>query len=254
MSSIRYGQHFLHNQALVRRIIEYANITKEDTILEVGPGKGVLTRSLASHAKAVTCIEIDKHLVEQSSLWIEENIHMIQGDALTLDLTTIPRWNKCVSNLPYDISSPFLFHLLKYRFQLAILMFQKDFALRLVASPGTKQYSRLTVHVYYHARCELLEHVPKTQFHPRPKVDSELVKIIPRDEPPFHVQDEHLFFRITTQLFNHRRKTIANGLNSILGQQAKNLSMAKKRVEQLTPEEIGQLSNEVLGLLEHHQQ
>jgi 16S rRNA (adenine1518-N6/adenine1519-N6)-dimethyltransferase len=224
-------------------------VSSKDSVLEIGPGDGILTKALAQHASQVLCIEIDQHLINQLQTWIPANVTIIHGDVMKTDLAQLPKWNKCVSNLPYQISSPFTFILLHHQFETAVLMYQKDFADRLIAKPRTKQYSRLTVHVYYKAQCTLLERVPRTQFHPQPKVDSALIQLKPRSSPPFDLKDESLFFQLTTLLFTHRRKTIKTSLRNLLGSHAQTVSYATRRVEELSPEEIGFLTNEVFNLL-----
>ena len=249
MGKTTLGQHFLQNYHIVQRILEYAEVDKYDSVLEIGPGKGILTKELATHAKNVICVEIDDHLVKQLQHDMPDNVTLIQEDITKIELSKLPSWNKCVANLPYQISSPFTFQLLHHGFELAVLMYQRDFAERMVAKPGSKSYSRLSVHVYYHAECSILEQVPKTQFLPQPKVDSSLVKLLPRTKPPFQVKDKELFFTITTTLFSHRRKQIRNSLSSLLDTTKLDENISCRRVEELAPEEIGSLSNQVFEIL-----
>lgn len=240
----RYGQHFLIDLSVATREVAYAQITKNDVVLEIGPGKGVITQLLARKAKQVIAIEIDPRLVAQLQTLLPENVTIIQGDAVQLDFQALPRFTKIVSNLPYQISSPITFKFLSCSFSKAVLIYQKDFAERLVATPGTKQYSRLTVGVSYKARCRLLEDIPKSCFSPPPEIESSIVELIPYQTPRFPVDDESFFFELTKQLFTHRRKKIRTTIKAYYGD-VQQLPYLDLRVEQLSPEQIGELSNKV---------
>lgn len=242
MARQRLGQHFLIDASVAEREITYAQVTKNDVVLEIGPGKGIITCALAKKAKQVIAIEIDPHLVDQLQPLLPDNVTLICDDALTVDFNTLPRFTKIVSNLPFEISSPLIFKFLKSRFSVAVLIYQKDFAERLVAYPGTKEYSRLTVGVSYKARCRILEIVPRESFSPPPKVDSAVVELIPYEKPRFTVKNEELFFELTKQLFNHRRKKIRSTLKTLYGD-IDSLPHLDKRVEELSPEQIGALSD-----------
>jgi 16S rRNA (adenine1518-N6/adenine1519-N6)-dimethyltransferase len=174
-----------------------------------------------------------------------------------------PKFDVCVSNLPYGISSPITFRLLEHDFRVAILMYQREFAQRMVASPGKPAYSRLTVSVYYKAKCEILEHVPRTAFYPQPEVDSAIVRLSPR-KPPFVLESEKFFFDVVNALFSQRRKKIRNSLKQMIRDELRkrglytDVSHAKivgalpfgdLRVGVLTPEELGRLSNELYIVL-----
>ncbi|DAC72486.1 MAG TPA: ribosomal RNA small subunit methyltransferase A [Thermoplasmata archaeon] len=243
----RFGQHFLIDQSVAAREVDYAHITKDDVVLEIGPGKGIITQLLAQKADHVIAIEIDRRLVEQLKTTLAANVTLISGDALTVDFKTLPQFSKIVSNLPFEISSPITFKFLASSFSVAILIFQKDFAQRLVASPGTKEYSRLTVGVSYKAGCRILENVPRSAFSPPPKIESSIVELIPYDTPAFVVENEQFFFKLTKQLFNHRRKKIHSTLKSLYGN-IEQLPFLDQRVEELTPEQIGRLSDELYRL------
>jgi 16S rRNA (adenine1518-N6/adenine1519-N6)-dimethyltransferase len=238
----RFGQHFLIDRSVASREVQYARLTNDDVVLEIGPGKGVITTLLAGKAKQVIAIEIDRRLVKTLQPTLPANVTLIAGDVLSVDLPSLPRFNKIVSNLPFEISSPVTFKLLEYPFSLAVLIYQKDFARRLIASPGTKDYSRLSVGIAYKARCCILEDVPRSCFSPAPKVDSSIVELVPCKKPAFHVENEEFFFTLTTQLFNHRRKKIRYTMNTLYGT-IKDLPYLDKRVEELTPEQIGTLSD-----------
>lgn len=240
----RLGQHFLIDSSVAQREVTYAGVTKNDVILEIGPGKGIITCILAEKAKQVIAIEIDTHLVDYLMTMLPKNVTLICADALSVDFQSLPRFTKIVSNLPFEISSPIMFKFLQSTFSVAVLIFQKDFAERLVASPGTKDYSRLTVGVSYKAQCRILETVPRNCFSPQPKVDSSIVELIPHQKPRFTVEDEQFFFELTKQLFNHRRKKIRYTIKSIYGN-FEQLPFLDQRVEDLTPEQIGQLSDQL---------
>lgn len=153
------GQHFLVDQRVLAGIVEFAELGPGDVVLEIGAGTGNLTRALSKHADKVIAIEKDPNLARQLNYTINtDNVEIIHADALKIEF---PPFNKVVSNLPYQISSPITFKLFKYKFDFAILMYQHEFAKRIVAKPGTKDYSRLTVTTQYFAQTKLLFKVPK---------------------------------------------------------------------------------------------
>jgi len=242
MARQHLGQHFLIDASVAEREVTYAKVTKEDVVLEIGPGQGIITCALAKKAKQVIAIEIDKRLVTRLEAILPKNVTLICADALLVDFASLPRFTKIVSNLPFEISSPLSFKLLRLDFSVAILIYQKDFAQRLVAHPGTKAYSRLTVGVSYKAQCRILEIITRNCFAPPPKVDSAIVELIPDKKPRFTVKNEEFFFKLTKQLFNHRRKKIRTILKTSYGI-IDNLPYLDKRVEELTPEQIGVLSD-----------
>ena len=239
----KLGQNFLIDHQVAEREVAYAKITKDDVVLEIGPGKGILTTKLAEKAKKVIAIEIDKQLIEYLYKIIPQNVELINDDALKVDFATLPTFNKIVSNLPFQISSPITFKFLEDKFDVAVLIYQKEFADRMVAKSGSKDYSRLSVSTYYRAECKSLETVPKALFYPQPKVDSCVIRLTPRTAPPFSVTSESFFFDLTNKLFNHRRKKIKTILCKTYRQLDKDVPYLDKRVEELTPEQIGELSN-----------
>lgn len=243
------GQHFLIDEAVAEREVRYANLFDQDVVLEIGPGRGVLTHKLARHAGQVIAIELDKHLVAQLTQTLPQNVTLIQGDAMEVDFFSLPPITKIVSNLPFQISSPITFKFLEYPFTIAVLIYQQEFAKRLVAQPGSKAYSRLSVGVYYRAHCEVLEHIPRTCFSPPPQVASCMVKLLPRDTPPFSVADESFFFSLTKMLFTHRRKKIRTILRHHYHLTNAALPYLDNRVEELTPEQLGELSNRIYPFL-----
>lgn len=243
MSKRKTGQNFLIDRNVAEREVKYADITKDDVVLEVGPGTGILTKLLAARAKKVIAIEIDGELVDKLKQFLPDNVELIHGDALKIDFETLPRFNKIVSNLPFQISSHITFKFLGCDFSLAVLIYQKEFADRMVAKSGSKDYSRLSVGIYYKTNCDIIDTVSRTCFYPQPRVDSCMVKLSPRESPPFSVHDESFFFDLTRELFNHRRKKIKNTLDKIYGMQLKDVPYLDKRVEGLSPEQIGELCN-----------
>jgi len=202
----KLGQHFLVDRRVLARIGDYASLAEEDRVLEIGPGTGNLTEVLSARAGTVFAIEVDPALA--SSLEGRfPNVVVIRGDALKVPL---PDYNKIVSNLPYQISSKITFRLLERPFDLAVLMYQKEFAERMVASLGTKDYSRLTLNVSLRAEVEILERVPRGAFRPMPQVESAIVRLRPR-EKRIDV-DYRVFDDLTRGLFSMRRKKVKRSL------------------------------------------
>jgi 16S rRNA (adenine1518-N6/adenine1519-N6)-dimethyltransferase len=243
------SQNFLVDKNIAELEIKQADIKNDDIVLEIGPGKGILTKILAEKAKKVIAIEIDESLIDKLKKILPENVDLIHDDALKFDFDELPKFNKIVSNLPFKISSPITFKFLEYDFELAVLIYQKEFAERLIASPGTKNYSRLSVSIYYKSICSLIRTIPKSCFKPQPSVDSSLIKIIPRESPPFEVINEKFFFNLTKNLFNYRRKKIKNILYYFYSLNLKNLPYQENRVEELSPVQIGELSDILFKIL-----
>jgi len=240
---IKLGQNFLIDPNIAQLEVIYADIKKDDVVLEVGPGKGILTNLLAKNAKNVIAVEIDKNLFKSLKETLPSNVTLIHSNVLKLDFENLPKFNKVVSNLPYQISSPFTFKLLDYSFNLAVLVYQKEFAERIIAKPGSKKYSRLSVNVYYKSECSLLRIVSKSVFYPIPKVDSAIIKLVPRKTPAFSVKNEEFFKDFVNVMFSHRRKKIKNIIKNKYDCYLNNSFYDDKRVDNLTPEEIGFLSD-----------
>ena len=182
------GQNFTVNSDILQCLVSHASLTKNDVVLEVGAGFGFLTSRLSSVCKKVIAVEVDPVLVNflRNQLSNLQNVELIEGNVLKISL---PLFNKIVSAPPYSISSPLLFRLLTNKFDSAVLILQKEFAERLAASVGSKDYGRLTVNVYYRAKVELLDFIPRTMFYPPPDVDSMMVRLKPRI-PPFYLENE----------------------------------------------------------------
>ena len=254
----RLGQNFLIDEDIIYKMIDYASISDEDVILEVGAGFGFITERIAKDAGRVIAVEIDRRLVRalRRRLSAYNNVEILHGDVMRID---IPRFNKVVSTPPYSISSPLHFWLLNREFELAILSFQEEFARRLVAPVGSKDYGRLTITTYYRADVEILDTIPKEAFWPMPKVDSLIVRIQPK-RPPFKVENEEIFFDVVRAIFTHRNKKIRNAIKPFLGRFripndemmriADSLPFSNRRPRELSPEEIGLISDRVVEKLE----
>lgn len=243
----RLGQNFLIDKNIAFKIVGYADIKSEDIVLEIGPGHGILTNILAEKAKKVIAIEIDQEIVKYLETIRPDNVKLIRGDVLKIDFNSLPWFNKIVSNLPYNISSDITFKLLCHKFELAILTYQKEFAERLISAHNNKNYSRLSVGVYYKAECKFLDQVSKNCFNPTPNVDSYVLSLKPRSLPPFYVINEKFFFDFIRNMFIHRRKKIKRILISRYKINLVGLPFLDKRIENLSPEEIGNLCNLVYG-------
>ncbi len=237
------GQNFLIDERVADRQVGFADISKDDKVLEVGPGLGILTSRLIENSNNVTCIEIDEILAEHISNTYGDRLTLIKGDAVRVPF---PPFDIFVSNLPYSVSTPVIFKLLEYDFKRAIVMVQKEFADRMVADVGSPEYSRLTVNLFYRSECRILEKVPRSRFKPRPKVDSAIVEIVPRPAP-FDVLDESMFFKVTEVTFNHRRKKIGTSLRSAgLITTDQDIPFLDSRVETLRPMEIAEIANSIV--------
>ena len=244
MKNKKLGQNFLINHNIAIKEIVYCNISKNDVVLEVGAGKGILTKILKEKAKKVIAFEIDRNLYNNLRKTIpNSNIVFINNDILKIDFKEIPRFNKIVSNLPFQISLPFTLKILKYDFDKAVLIYQKEFAERMIAKSGDKHYSRLSVLIYYKSYCRIIENISKNNFKPTPKVDSSMVELKLKIKPPFYIKDELFFFNFTKNLFNNKRKKIKNNIKRCYNLDLKNHPYNNCRVEELNPEEIGELSN-----------
>lgn len=200
----RLGQHFLIKEKYLDLSVKEANIGPEDVVLEVGPGPGTLTSRLLEKAKKVIAIELDHsyvHLLNEE--YGKRNLELIHGDALKVQW---PHFDIFVANIPYQISSEIV-EKLGTLGKPAVVMFQKEFAQRLIAQAGERDYSRLSVLAQYHFTPMFLADVPKAAFYPPPEVDSALIKLIPRKQKP-HVENEELFFLAVKSLFMHRNQKV----------------------------------------------
>ena len=239
------GQNFLVDDTVADREVEYLQISPGDTVLEVGPGLGVLTSRLVPRAGKVIAIELDRAIASYARSAFG-NVELIEDDALH---ARWPVFDRFISNIPYSISSPLIFKLLDHDFKVAVIMVQKEFADRMVAKADSDDYSRLSVSVYYRAQAEMLEKVGRNRFWPEPEVDSAVIRLTPRP-PPFQVKDERLFHRLVEALFLHRRKKISTILKGgfVRPEEMDRIPYRDERVEAISPEQIGELTDAVYDL------
>ena len=249
------GQNYLIDKNKRDQIINFGDITKDDVILEIGTGIGTLTIELAKKAKRVIAIEQDEKICRILAKRLKDekidNVELINDDALKVEF---PKFNKIISNLPYQISSPITFKFLNYDFDLAILMYQKEFAERMNGEVGTKNYSRLSAMLYFKCDVEKLTEVSNESFIPKPQIDSTVVKLTPK-ENVISDEDFKIYSKFTKALFQHRNKKIRNALidsrhiisnidKKVLKKSLNEIDdekieeYLKKRVVVLTPEEI----------------
>lgn len=258
----KMGQHFLDDEIAISKIIEAANLSKEDRVLEIGPGLGILTIPLCQRAKKVVAVEKDRRFISILKDLTSgfKNICILEDDVLKLDLDKIKEHlgdkYKVVANLPYYITSPIIMKLIQNRENLvsAVIMVQKEVAKRLVALPSTKDYGILTIAVSLYADVEYICDVLQDSFIPPPKVDSAVVKIIPKKVPRVKLDNEKLFFQVVEAAFGERRKTLRNSLKSRLDIVEKEqiddiLSRTKidptRRGETLSLEEFAHITREI---------
>ena len=260
------GQNYLIDKNKRDQIINFGNIDKNDVVLEIGTGIGTLTIELAKNAKKVIAIEQDKKICEILAKRLKDekidNVELINDDALKVEF---PKFNKIISNLPYQISSPITFKFLDYDFDLAVLMYQKEFAERMNGEVGTKNYSRLSAMLYFKCDVEKLTDVSSESFIPKPEVDSIVVGLTPK-ENKISPEDFKVYSDFTRALFQHRNKKIRNALidsrhivtkldkkemkkrmNEIESEQLE--EYLKRRVVTLSPEEILTLSKQLNSIL-----
>jgi len=215
------GQHFLHQGRVVEQIIRAFRPSSTDHVVEIGPGRGVLTTALLGHVATLDAIEIDGDLVSllKERFGVTPEFHIHHQDALTCDLCALRagRRLRVIGNLPYNISTPLLFHLLDQPcIEDMLLMLQKEVVDRLVAAPGGKDYGRLSVMAQQRCRLQRVLQVAPGAFTPPPKVDSAVVSLIPYSEPPFPVSDPARLGHIVKSAFSQRRKTLRNALKGVL--------------------------------------
>ncbi len=252
------GQNFLIDDHIVQDIVVGAGVTKDDHVIEIGPGIGTLTKALLEQAKNVTAIELDENLIPilEDELKSYDNLTLIHGDATKVDYGELSGGKefKMVANLPYYVTTPIITRLLNHKvdFESLTVMIQKEVAHRMNAQPGTKEYGSLTLLVQYYCDTKIIRNVPPESFIPRPKVESTVIKLIKRAEPRAKVEDEVLFFKIIRQVFTMRRKTLANNFRALGYSKEFVLEAFTKagikenvRGETLSVEEFAHLSNVV---------
>lgn len=220
----KFGQNFLIDTHVLERIIEAAGITRDDFVLEIGPGIGTMTQYLCENAREVVAVEIDKNLIPILGDTLQEydNVTVINEDILKLDINRLAEEKnggkpiKVVANLPYYITTPIIMGLFESHVPIdsITIMVQKEVADRMQVGPGTKDYGALSLAVQYYAKPEIIANVPPNCFMPRPNVGSAVIRLTRHTEVPVQVDDEKLMFKIIRASFNQRRKTLANGLNN----------------------------------------
>lgn len=252
------GQHFLIDKNILNKIVDTADVKRGESVLEIGAGIGTLSFALAGRGADITAVEKDKKLAsileELSAPY--PNIKVINADILKLDFENLlcgtSVW-KIVSNPPYNITAPLLFKLISFkdRFSLIVLMLQKEFAKRLTAEPGGRNYSFLTIKAQYYMNIDVVHKVSKNVFFPPPKVDSVILLLQPLRTPRVRVSDEKLFFKIADSMFRMRRKTLRNSLKPLnlpASFQEKSPVDLSRRGETLSLEEIAALTDFIFDI------
>lgn len=218
MAKKSLGQNFLHDPVILGKIIAAAKLTGEDTVFEIGPGHGRLTRLLTNHVKKVIAIELDRELHEKLITEFSgcNNLELVYGDALKYPYETLAQF-KVVANIPYYITTPIIFKLFEHKDSLKSITItvQKEIAERIAACPGSKIYGVLSIMVQYYGKPEIKLLVPKEAFRPVPKVDSAVIHIDIYEKPKVTVRDEDFFFKLVRTAFTQRRKTIVNTLKGL---------------------------------------
>lgn len=259
----KFGQNFLIDARVLEKIIDAAGITRDDLVLEIGPGIGTMTQYLAENARQVVAVEIDSNLIPilGETLKDYENVLLINDDILKVDIKKLAeeynegRPIKVVANLPYYITTPIIMGLFESGVPIdnITVMVQKEVADRMQVGPGTKDYGALSLAVQYYAKPYIVANVPPNCFIPRPNVGSAVIRLTRHQEPPVQVTDAKLMFRLIRASFNQRRKTLQNGLNN-----SPEIAYSKERIiaaieslglsptirgEALTLEQFAQLAN-----------
>ena len=261
----KFGQNFLIDTHVLERIISEAGVTKDEFVVEIGPGIGTMTQYLCEAAGAVAAVEIDKNLIPilHDTLSEYDNVEIINQDILKIDIAALAEEKnggkpiKVVANLPYYITTPIIMGLFESHVPIESItvMVQKEVADRMQCGPGSKDYGALSLAVQYYAKPENVANVPPNCFMPRPNVGSAVIRLTRHEKPPVEVTDERLMFRLIRASFNQRRKTLVNGLKN-----ASDLSFSKEQIEAaiqaigqpltirgeaLTLEQFAQLANQL---------
>ena len=267
----KFGQNFLIDEHVLDKIIRAAEITKDDYVLEIGPGLGTMTHYLACAAREVTAVEIDRALIPilEDTLKEYDNVSIINEDILKVDIAALAKEKnggrpiKVVANLPYYITTPIIMGLFESHVPLESItvMVQKEVADRMQVGPGTKDYGALSLAVQYYAEPYIVANVPPNCFMPRPAVGSAVIRLTRHQKPPVEVMDEKLMFRLIRASFNQRRKTLANGLKNSgelnLSKEVITAAIEKLgkgssvRGEALDLEEFARLTNIIKEEMEH---
>lgn len=237
----KFGQNFLIDTHVLDKIIRESEVSKEDCVLEIGPGIGTMTQYLAENAREVIAVEIDDNLIPilEDTLSAYDNVTVIHDDILKVDIAKIVEEKnngepiKVIANLPYYITTPIIMGLFESHVPLKsiTIMVQKEVADRMQVGPGTKDYGALSLAVQYYAKPQIVANVPPNCFMPRPNVGSAVIRLTRYDKPPVEVKDERFMFALIRASFNQRRKTLVNGLTN-----AANLHVTKEQVVQVLEE------------------
>lgn len=237
----RFGQNFLIDTHVLEKIIAASQISKEDFVLEIGPGIGTMTQYLAEYAREVAAVEIDNTLIPilKDTLKDWDNVTVINDDILKVDIRKLALERnggkpiKVVANLPYYITTPIIMGLFENQVPIdsITIMVQKEVADRMQVGPGTKDYGALSLAVQYYAKPEIVANVPPNCFMPRPKVGSAVIRLERYEKPPVEVSNEKLMFRIIRASFNQRRKTLVNGLKN-----SQEFSYSREEIEEVLNE------------------
>ena len=233
----KFGQNFLIDTHVLEKIIDAAGITKDDFVLEIGPGIGTMTQYLCENAREVAAVEIDNNLIPilKDTLKEYDNVEVIHEDILKVDIQELAQRKnqgrpiKVVANLPYYITTPIIMGLFESHVPIAsiTIMVQKEVADRMQAGPGSKDYGALSLAVQFYAKPEIVTNVPPNCFMPRPNVGSAVIRLTRHETVPVDVLDEKMMFRIIRASFNQRRKTLANGLNN-----APDIPLSKEQIQE----------------------
>lgn len=267
----KFGQNFLINTSILEEIIDAAEITKEDFVLEIGPGIGTMTQYLCEAAREVVAVEIDTNLIPilGDTLSAYDNVEVMNADILKVDIAKLADERnggkpiKVVANLPYYITTPIIMGLFESHVPIdsITIMVQKEVADRMQEGPGSKEYGALSLAVQYYAKPEIVVNVPSSCFMPQPKVGSAVIRLTRHENPPVDVDNEKLMFQVIRASFNQRRKTLANGLNNFgsfsLGKEEIQKSIEELGVpvnirgEALSLEQFAKLSNIINAKMKH---
>lgn len=267
----KFGQNFLINTSILEEIIDAAEITKEDFVLEIGPGIGTMTQYLCEAAREVVAVEIDTNLIPilGDTLSAYDNVEVMNADILKVDIAKLADERnggkpiKVVANLPYYITTPIIMGLFESHVPIdsITIMVQKEVADRMQEGPGSKEYGALSLAVQYYAKPKIVVNVPPSCFMPQPKVGSAVIRLTRHENPPVDVDNEKLMFQVIRASFNQRRKTLANGLNNFgsfsLGKEEIQKSIEELGVpvnirgEALSLEQFAKLSNIINAKMKH---
>jgi 16S rRNA (adenine1518-N6/adenine1519-N6)-dimethyltransferase len=251
----RFGQHFLRDQAIIQRIIAVLAPKSNEHLVEIGPGQGALTVPVLSQVKQLEAVELDRDLIPplQERSLNAGKLHIYAADALEFNFASIKNDEKRLrifGNLPYNISTPLIFHLLSFTTVIEDMLFmlQKEVAERLAAREDTEHYGRLSVMVQYHCQVELLFDVPAQAFHPPPQVQSSIVRLVPHREPVYLAKDYSLFEKIVKHAFGQRRKTLRNSLKDLITDEMwEGISIrSNRRAETLSVKDFIEIANSVM--------